>query len=91
MTVLDSDELNHMIQKLTGADEVRYEYANGDWDSNAAIIPIKRIYVTKEGKTKVFYTGYPEARKTLQRQGKKVMSFQDFLNGARDFIGSVLK
>ena len=29
--------------------------------------------------------------KTLQRQGKKVMSFQDFLNGARDFIGSVLK
>ena len=69
MTVLDSDELNHKIQKLTGADEVRYEYANGDWDSNAAIIPIKRIYVTKEGKTKVFYTGYPEARKTLQRQG----------------------
>lgn len=29
--------------------------------------------------------------KTLQRQGKKVMSFQDFLNGARDFIGTVLK
>ena len=29
--------------------------------------------------------------KTLQRQGKKVMNYQDFLNGARDFIGSVLK
>lgn len=29
--------------------------------------------------------------KTLQRQGKKAMNYQDFLNGARDFIGSVLK
>lgn len=29
--------------------------------------------------------------KTLQRQGKKAMNFQDFLNGARDFIGTVLK
>lgn len=29
--------------------------------------------------------------KELQRQGKKVMPYKDFMNGARDFIGSVLK
>lgn len=29
--------------------------------------------------------------KELQRQGKKVMNYKDFLNGARDFIGSVLE
>jgi len=27
----------------------------------------------------------------LQRQGKKAMKYKDFMNGARDFIGSVLK
>ena len=27
----------------------------------------------------------------LQRQGKSVMSYKDFMNGAKDFIGSVLK
>ena len=26
----------------------------------------------------------------LQRQGKKAMMYKDFMNGARDFIGSIL-
>ena len=69
MTVLGSDELNHIIMKLTGADEVRYEYLTSDYESDASCIPLKRIYVTKNGSTKVFYTGYPEARKELQRRG----------------------
>ena len=29
--------------------------------------------------------------KTLQRQGKKEMTYKDFMNGARDFIGSQLE
>lgn len=29
--------------------------------------------------------------KTLQKQGKKSMNYKDFMNGARDFIGSVLQ
>ena len=29
--------------------------------------------------------------KELQRQGKKAMNYKDFMNGARDFIGSVLQ
>lgn len=29
--------------------------------------------------------------KELQRQGKKNMNYKDFMNGARDFVGSVLK
>lgn len=31
------------------------------------------------------------AVKELQRQGKKIMNYKDFMNGARDFIGSVLQ
>ncbi|MCR4953945.1 MAG: methionyl-tRNA formyltransferase [Treponema sp.] len=29
--------------------------------------------------------------KELQRQGKKTMNYKDFMNGARDFVGSVLQ
>ena len=29
--------------------------------------------------------------KELQRQGKKAMNYKDFMNGARDFVGSVLQ
>ena len=29
--------------------------------------------------------------KELQRQGKKAMGYKDFMNGAKDFIGSVLE
>ena len=29
--------------------------------------------------------------KELQRQGKKSMFYKDFMNGARDFVGTVLK
>ena len=49
------------------------------------LVAILVFFKNVEGPEKVLVV------KTLQRQGKKVMSFQDFLNGARDFIGTVLK
>ena len=52
-------------------------------NSNNSVIKESGIFVKAGSRVLVV--------KTLQRQGKKAMNYQDFLNGARDFIGSVLK
>lgn len=69
MTVLPEVQLKAMIMSLVKPDEVIFEYDNEVFDSEERVKRIKRLLVTKEGKTSVFATSFPAARKTLQQRG----------------------
>ena len=65
------------------ADDKAKPYAAEVPGKVVAFVKAEGIYIKANGGILVV--------KELQRQGKKAMNYKDFMNGARDFIGTVLK
>ena len=68
---------------LPEGDEKAKAYENEPVGKVLAFVKAEGIYIKTSNGILVV--------KELQRQGKKAMNYKDFMNGARDFIGTVLK
>ncbi len=79
--VENNQPLRILAAKLFTGDVAEYE---------AAVPGTVAAYIKSEGVLIKTADGILVA-KELQRQGKKAMNYKDFMNGARDFIGSVLQ